>query len=363
MPYGAVLAEARVAPVLARIGADDEVRELLARLPDDVFREEINAPSLAEAVWATRDAARAEQLFALLLRHQTRWNMYWFDCEITEAPTTRLLAYLAGIAGDWEGCDRFHERALLAIEGVGRRSMAARMRFELGDLFIRAGREPDRAHALLAEARARAADVGLPELVALIDRRHPTVAPSASRGEPRSPSSSPARTFSMVAEGEYVAISTARGTLRFKVTRGMQYLARLVERPDVAVHVLELAGSSEHPDRGDAGELLDANAFRAYRERLEALRNAVEDAQGRGHVDQAERARDEMETIARQLARASGRGARPRRAESAVDRARSAVQRRIKDAIQRIAEQDTDLGAWLQRSVQTGNYCSFRPRG
>jgi hypothetical protein len=56
MPYGVVLAEARVASVLARIGADDEVRELLARLPDDVFREDINVTSFAEAVWATRDA-------------------------------------------------------------------------------------------------------------------------------------------------------------------------------------------------------------------------------------------------------------------------------------------------------------------
>jgi len=363
MPYGVVLAEARVASVLSRIGADDEVRELLARLPEHVFREEINAQSLAEALMTTRDAARAEQLFALLLPYQARWNMYWFDCEITEAPTTRLLAYLAGIAGDWDRCDRLHERALLAVEGVGRRSMAARMRFELGDLFIRASRDPDRARALLSDARALATDVGLPELVALIDRRHPTIAPSASSGAPRSPSESPARAFSMVAEGEYFAIATPRGTLRFKATRGIEYLARLVEQPDVAIHVLELAGAGDHPDRGDAGELLDANAFRAYRARLEVLRNAVEEAEARGDVGRAERARDEMDTIAQQLARASGRGGRTRRAESAVDRARSAVQRRLKDAIQRIAEQDADLGAWLSHAVHTGNYCSFRPRG
>ena len=363
MPYGAVLAEPRVASVLARVGADDEVRELLARLPEHVFREEINAPSLAEALFTTRDAARAEQIFALLERHQTRWNMYWFDCEITEAPTTRVLAYLAGIAGDWDRCDRLHERALLAVEGVGRRSMAARMRFELGDLFIRAGRDPDRARALLTDARGLATDVGLPELVALIDRRHPTIAFSASNGQTRSPSTSPVRTFSMIAEGEYFAISTPQGTLRFKATRGIQYLARLVEQPNVAIHVLELAGSGDHPDRGEAGELLDSKAFRAYRARLEALRNTVDEAEARGDVGGAERARDEMDTIAQELARASGRGGRTRRAESAVDRARSAVQRRLKDAIQRIAEQDADLGGWLLHAVHTGNYCTFRLRG
>jgi hypothetical protein len=361
MPYGVVLAEPRVASVLARIGADDEVRELLARLPEPVFGEEINTQSLAEAVWLTRDRARAEQLYALCLPYETRWNMYWFDCEIAEAPATRQLAYLAGIAGDWNECDRLHARALLAVEGVGRRSMAARMRFELGDLFVRSGRELDRALVLLTDARALATEVDLPELVALIDRRHPAIAASAS-GEPRRAPSVHARAFSMVSEGEYLAISTSRGTLRFKATRGMRYLARLVGSPDVAIHVLELAGSGDHPDRGDAGELLDASSFRAYRARLETLREAVEDAEARGDADRAERARDEMETIARELARASGRGGRARRAESAVDRARSAVQRRIKDAIQRIAEQDSEVGAWLKRAVHTGNYCSFRPR-
>jgi non-specific serine/threonine protein kinase len=250
--------------------------------------------------------------------------------------------------------------------------MLARMRFELGDLFVRLGRDPARAQDLITEARALAADVGLPELVGLIDRRHPSLAGGARRVESRDPARSssppagsrlltPPGEFSMIAEGEYFAISTSRGTLRFKATRGMQYLARLVDRPEVAVHVLELAGSGEHPDRGDAGELLDASAFRAYRARLEALREAAEEADARGDRDGAERARDEMESIAGELARASGRGGRARRAESAVDRARSAVQRRIKDAIQRITEQDSELGTWLQRVVQTGNYCAFRP--
>jgi hypothetical protein len=240
--------------------------------------------------------------------------------------------------------------------------MAARMRFELGDLFVREGREPERARALLLDARALASDVGLPELVALIDRRHPSLAPATSSPERKIPSASPGRPFSMLPEGEYFAISTERGALRFKATRGMRYLARLVAQPDIAIHVLELAGSSDHPDRGDAGELLDANAFRAYRARLEAVRETLDEAEARGDVDRAERARDEMETVARELARANGRGGRARRAESAVDRARSAVQRRIKDAISRIGAQDAALGGWLDRAVHTGNYCTFRPR-
>jgi hypothetical protein len=360
MPYGAVLAEARVASVLARLGADEELRDLLARVPEATWAEDINTHWLAEAVWATRDRERAKQLFKLGYPLSTRWMMFWFDCEITEAPGTRVLAYLAGVAGDWKECDRLYDSALHTLESIGRRSMAARMRFELGDLFVREGREPERARRLLGEARALAADVGLADLVALIDRRHPGI--TSVRVSAISDSALPvARNFTMLAEGEYFAVTASRGVLRFKATRGMQYLARLVSQPDVAVHVLELAGSSDHADRGDAGELLDADAFRAYRARLDVLRETAEDAELRGDTDGAENARDEMESIARELSRATGRGGRARRAESAVDRARSAVQRRLKDAIQRIAEQDAGLGAWLARAVHTGNYCSFRP--
>jgi hypothetical protein len=354
MPYGAVLADARVASNLAWIGATDELQALLARLPEAVFGSLINAPPLAEATWLTGDATHAARLRATLWPSRARFGMLWFDAEIIEAPWTRVVAYLSGVLGDWEECDGLWNEALRAVEGPGRRTLAARMRFELGDLMVRFGREPERARALLAEARAAASAAGLTELVALIDARHQVSPPSLPR------SAAAPRPFALALEGEYYAIRTPSRTLRFKATRGMHYLAQLVEKPGVDVHVLELAGSTE-ADRGDAGELLDAQAFRSYRARLEELRDAADEAQACGDVDRAETLRDEMETIAGEISRATGRGGRARRADSAVDRARSAVQRRVKDALDRIAEQDPDLGAWLRRSVHTGNHCSFRP--
>jgi hypothetical protein len=354
LPYGAMLAEPRVASVLAWIGADDEVRAILSGLPDAVFAEQINAISLAEAVWATGDPAQAARLLPLMATFVDRWVIYWLDVEFVEAPATRVIAYLTGIAGDWSECDRLFARAMREAEDSGRKSLGARMRFELGDLLARAGREPERARALLAEARAGAAAIGLAELVGLIDRRHPRL----EAGRPQVAG----LTFAMVREGEVYAVTGARGTLRFKATRGMQYLARLVESAGQDIHVLDLAGAAD-ADRGDAGELLDPAAFAAYRTRLETLRDAAERAESLGDVDRAERAREEMEALAGELRRGSALGGRARRAESAVDRARSAVQRRIKDALDRIAAEDAELGAWLRRAVQTGNHCSFRPAG
>jgi hypothetical protein len=353
MPYGTVMADARVASSLVWIGATEEVRALLARMPASAFEIILNAVPVAETIWLTGDATHAARVRTLLWPSRARHGMYWFDAEIAEAPWSRLVAYLSGVLGEWEECDRLWTEALHAVEVVGRRSMAARMRFELADLLGRFGRDPGRARGLLTEARAAASQLGLTELVALIDARHRLSPPPQS--SPTSP-----RSFELVLEGEYYALRTSSRTLRFKATRGMNYLAQLVTQPGVDVHVLELAGSTE-ADRGGAGEVLDPRAFRSYRARLEELRDAAENAETCGNADRARTLREEMETIAGELSRATGRGGRARRADSAVDRARTAVQRRVKDALDRIAEQDADLGAWLRRAIHTGNHCSFRP--
>ncbi|MGE0869073.1 MAG: AAA family ATPase [Kofleriaceae bacterium] len=350
LPYGGVLADARVASSLMRIGDDDEVRRLVATLPNEVFEEEINIASLAEAIWCTADRGQAERVLPHLRRYRNRWTAYWLDVEIVEFPIERSIAYMAAIAGDWAGCDRDFETALAGVERLGRRSSVARMKFELGDLLVRCGGDEDRGRRLLEQARAGAAELGLDELVALIDRRH----------APRPIAHASARpAFTIVREGELYVITTARSTLRFKATRGFQYLASLIERAGADVHVLELVGSLD-ADRGDAGELVDRRAMHAYRERVDALRDVLEDAEARGDVDAAEHARNELDAVATELSRGARPGGKSRRAESAVDRARSAVQRRIKDAIDRIEAQDPGLGAWLRKVVRTGNYCCFQ---
>ena len=65
--------------------------------------------------------------------------------------------------------------------------------------------------------------------------------------------------------------------------------------------------------------------------------------------------------IEKQLARAVGLGGRDRKAASNVERARVNVQRRLKDAVRRIAEHDGALGRYLDATVRTGTYCVYRP--
>jgi hypothetical protein len=44
-----------------------------------------------------------------------------------------------------------------------------------------------------------------------------------------------------------------------------------------------------------------------------------------------------------------------------AERARTNVQRRIKDAIQRIEKNDPELGRYLATTIRTGTFCMFDP--
>ncbi len=147
----------------------------------------------------------------------------------------------------------------------------------------------------------------------------------------------------------------------------MQYLARLVGAPGREIHVLDLVaagrGGAEEAsvDMGDAGELLDDEARAKYRDRLADLRDTLTEAESFGDADRAARVRAEIDFLGAELGRAVGLGGRGRRAGAAAERARSAVQRRIKNALVRITDMAPDLGSALARSVRTGNFCEYRP--
>jgi hypothetical protein len=145
----------------------------------------------------------------------------------------------------------------------------------------------------------------------------------------------------------------------------MGMLAALVARPGEELHALELSTghseSNEAIDAGDSGELLDETARRAYRRRGQQLAEDLEEAEARGDVRGAEAARVELEALARELSRAEGLGGKARRAGSAAERARVAVQRRIREAIRRIGQFDAALGAHFEMCIRTGTFCSYEP--
>ena len=114
-------------------------------------------------------------------------------------------------------------------------------------------------------------------------------------------------------------------------------------------------------DTGDAGEQLDARARGEYRARIESLREELAEAEANSDLGRAEHCRQELELLGRELARAVGLGGRDRKSAAAAERARVNVQRRLRDAIRRIGEQDAELEKHLNWAVKTGTFCSYDP--
>lgn len=181
-------------------------------------------------------------------------------------------------------------------------------------------------------------------------------------------------------QGDYWTIGYQGQTAILKATRGLDCLCHLLSRPGRDVHVSELSGSAVdlpvsalldgfwevggHPviaGLQDAGPILDSQAKAEYKRRIDDLRNDLDEAEKFNDLYRAARARSEMGAIAEQLAAAVGLGGRDRRVSSDAERARSAVTKRIKEGIHRIADVIPPLGRHLAARIKTGYFCSYNP--
>jgi hypothetical protein len=141
-------------------------------------------------------------------------------------------------------------------------------------------------------------------------------------------------------------------------------LATLIASPGQEFHVLQLVSSGDDvADAGDAGTVLDEQAVQSYRRRLLELREELDEAEGFADAGRANRAREEIDFLTAELARAVGLGGRLRRAGAAAERARTTAQKRLRGAIQRIEEGLPELGRHLDQTVRTGTFCGYLPDG
>lgn len=161
-------------------------------------------------------------------------------------------------------------------------------------------------------------------------------------------------------EGEYWLILYETDVFRLRRTLGLAYLARLLANPGREIHVLDLVGSDPSL-ASDAGPLLDAEARRAYRERLEELVVYIAQAEQDNDPERAAACRVEAQLLQNELARGEGLGGRERAAGSASERARQAATKALKSTLARIAAESPALSRHLASTVRTGTYCRYDP--
>jgi len=351
----------------ARLEDEAQARFHLAQVPDELRPPHHNMfplCCLCEPAAFVGSLELARDLYEVLEPLADQYVMLGMSQMQWDGPIGRLVGLLAERLGRRDEAIARLDDARDRLERLGARPLLARTRYELGrTLWARsAAGDRERARTLLAEARGLAVQLDMPGLVRLIDARR-----GSWEGAAAPQATGALVPLTLTLEGELWTVRPPSGqTVRLRDSLGLQYLARLVADPGREIHVLELvrgtAGGDGAPvDDGDAGPLLDDEARAAYGRRLEDLRESLSEAESFGDTTRAAHARAEIELLASELDRAVGLGGRTRRAGSAAERARSAVQRRIKNALTRLGEASPELTAFLAKAVRTGNYCVYRP--
>jgi hypothetical protein len=151
-------------------------------------------------------------------------------------------------------------------------------------------------------------------------------------------------------------------TVQLPDARGLRNLAYLLAKPGEAVSVLELAHEGDASLSSARGApALDDRARREIRARLRELDEDEAEAEAAGDDIRATRAREARQELAEAVARDLGLGGRSRLIGDPVERARKTVSTRIRRAIATVARVHPELGRHLERSIDTGAWCAYRP--
>jgi len=167
-------------------------------------------------------------------------------------------------------------------------------------------------------------------------------------------------------DGEGWIAGFDRGTFSLPDLKGLRYLSELLARPAADITAADLAAAGAgHAGTvvadADGGEIADAQALAAYRQRLRDLDAELAEARSWADEGRAARLGLEREALLGELGAAAGLGGRARRFSSADERARVAVRKAIAAALTRIEAGDPAFARLLRDTVRTGAHCRYDP--
>jgi tetratricopeptide (TPR) repeat protein len=336
--------------LLAEIGRADESRGLLAAMAEaglDRLHDR-NWPAswfqLARAAYLVGDTSLAATLLAPERRPTER-------CVTVSLATVCLGATDLGVAwlhhtlGDLDAAADAYAAAEDLNARIGARAWLAQARAD---------------HTVLLRSRNAPGDRDEAERLAqLVGEEAQRIGLAVSQPAVAAPPAAAAPTFHHDADAWQ--IDFAGRSVRLKDARGLSDVAYLLSRPGVAVSVLELAGDGVVADstRGDA--VFDERAKREIRARLQELDEAEADADAAGDNERAAIARSKRQELAEAVARDFGLGGQSRRMGDTVELVRKTVSTRIRRTIAAVEKVHPELGRHLERSIDTGAWCAYRP--
>lgn len=286
-------------------------------------------------------------------------------------------ARTALLAGDLEHAVAAGTAAVAAWVDIGAPYETAVARTVLADAHAHAGR-PDAA-AMEWRAAAAAFEVyGAPDAAqrarSRLDAATADDRAADAGAAPQHHPSAMSAVFRL--DGDLRVIDFAGKTTTVRDLKGFRYLARMLADPGREFHVLDLVAveqgtlpTGDPKVIGDADlgtgpsslPLLDEQARQSYRRRLAEVEADIDDAHRCNDPVRAELAEPDRDYLIAELRRAVGLGGRLRSVGSDAERARTAVARALRYAIQRLAEHVPSVADHFDNCVHTGTYCSYRP--
>jgi hypothetical protein len=240
------------------------------------------------------------------------------------------------------------EKAVQVNVRIDNRPAAAISRAQLAKGLVARGKQGDlgQARALLTRAIGEAHAMGMTK----------RVEEWVAQADSLTPSNTPAVLH--WSSGAGWAVQSGNTHFPLPELVGLDYLARLLEYPDQDLAAVDLVGSAVLAGRQD---LLDDTAIDAYRRRVRDLDSAIDDAEANADLTKAQRLKSERDAVADELVRAMGLGGRVRGFATSPERARTAVRKAIKRALDSISEHDPVLGGELSNTITTGTACRYTP--
>ena len=186
-----------------------------------------------------------------------------------------------------------------------------------------------------------------------------------------------------VRDGDFWLVSFGGEKQRLKVSRGMRYLAILLNTPGREYHAAELirmeSGALTLPSWVSKGErregadadpagappkdtIIDRRGVRESERRLADLTGEISSAESSGDTEQKLILEEEAKAIRKNLSTLLGLDGEPRTFAEEVERARKSVTAALRRTRQHIARRKhLFLARHLQKALKVGMYCEYKP--
>lgn len=275
--------------------------------------------------------------------------------------TRRPLGLAASTFGDLDQAVEHLEQAVADNHRFGNRPFAAIAQADLAATLARRNRPDDRARAveLFRQAAVDADDMGMTTRADTWRSELTVLEQEPASGRATEDEAVEKGLIRRMGPGWLVAVAERSAVVPDLV--GMRYLVELLTHPGDAIPALSLASQGELTTDVAVYELLDEEARDAYSARVRELTQEIGECEADNDIGRAEALRAELDALVDQLEIATGLGNRPRTFINDPERARTAVRKAIKRAIDTIDGEDPGIAEHLRRYIVTGTRCSYMP--